>query len=98
MFFVVIFSKFVSSFFSSYLMSLILSLFYCFLWGHSLLCMEVFHLKYEITTIHGIVKVLTAEIFYASRMEIEAPDIGVINGATTWRVHKIGAVRGGQCV
>lgn len=58
-----------------------------------------FILKNEISTIHGIVKVLSADLLHsAGRVQIES-DIRVINGSTAVRgVHEIRAVGGWQCM
>lgn len=40
------------------------------------------NLKYEIATVHGIVKVLTAHIIDARGVKIKAANVRVVDGAT----------------
>lgn len=55
-------------------------------------------LKYKIATVHGIVKVLAAQILHCRGVKVETSDVGVIDGTAAGGINQIGAVRCWQCV
>lgn len=54
------------------------------------------YLKYEVATVHGIVKVLATDVVHARGMEVEPADVRVVDRAGARGVDQIGAVGGGQ--